>query len=44
MSGSQLMEKHTTFLGQSPLHLAVSNPAICRILLDEGHDPDVTDK
>ncbi|KAK4121634.1 hypothetical protein N657DRAFT_647819 [Parathielavia appendiculata] len=41
-SSQQLVES-TTFLGQSPLHLAVTKPSVCRILLDAGHALDVTD-
>ena len=36
--------QNTTFLGQSPLHLAVANPDVCRLLLDAGHDLDATDR
>ena len=44
MSKSQPLEENRTFLGQSPLHLAITNPAICKLLLDAGHGLDVTDK
>lgn len=33
-----------TFLGQTPLHLAVDNVELVRILLKAGHEIDVTDK
>lgn len=39
-----LSEEDTTFLGQSPLHLAVTNPDVCRRLVDAGRDLDATDK
>ncbi|KAL3478303.1 hypothetical protein BJX99DRAFT_224615 [Aspergillus californicus] len=32
------------FLGQTPLHFAVSNLEVCSILLEAGHDINVTDK
>ncbi|KAM7190127.1 hypothetical protein V8F20_009857 [Naviculisporaceae sp. PSN 640] len=38
------LEDDTTFLGQSPLHLAITNPDVCQLLLDAGHDPNVADK
>lgn len=44
MSRTQRLEENTTFLGQSPLHLAITRPDICRLLLDAGHDSNATDK
>ncbi len=44
MSRARSLQENRTFLGQSPLHLAVTNPDVCRLLLDAGHDLDVTDK
>ncbi|KAJ0416246.1 hypothetical protein BJY00DRAFT_317017 [Aspergillus carlsbadensis] len=43
LSRSQL---HTqkNFLGQTPLHLAVGNPDVVELLVQAGHDMDVTDK
>ncbi|KAJ9151045.1 Ankyrin [Coniochaeta hoffmannii] len=44
MLRTQPLRENTTFLGQSPLHLAITNPDVCRLLLDAGHDLDSTDK
>ncbi|RAO70065.1 uncharacterized protein BHQ10_006077 [Talaromyces amestolkiae] len=44
LSSVDNLENHRNFLGQTPLHLAVSNPHIFEMILDAGHDMDVTDR
>ncbi|KAJ3471747.1 hypothetical protein MRS44_001846 [Fusarium solani] len=40
---SQPLETNVNFLGQTPLHIAATSPELCRIVLDAGHDVNVTD-
>ncbi|RSL52449.1 hypothetical protein CEP54_010901 [Fusarium duplospermum] len=41
---SQSLENNVNFLGQTPLHIVTTRPELCPLVLDTGHDMDVTDK
>ncbi|KAI8719737.1 hypothetical protein NCS52_00755300 [Fusarium sp. LHS14.1] len=40
---SQPLETNVNFLGQTPLHIVTTRPELCRLVLNAGHDVDVTD-